>query len=344
MTPTKNYLLLAILGLLASGLGYAWITQLVENPAPIEAVIPSSSREGLSVPRSELEADITAASKQISPTIKLPTVNALPPDRLVGHIVDADGKGLASVKIWLRTQRGRNSEFILRQAVTDAKGRFVLDDLDPQGVYLLFTEALTEYPGYRLDGFTLDSLPAPFEIRLARLGLADIEGTVVDAEHAPVANFTLTIDSLDTDYPSQAVTTDASGYFRLEAFPAGGLKIYTATPEYFRILGLRTRAEEYRNLTLVIDRGRYGLAGRILDERDLPVAPARITLNSVIDGSEYHSHASRTSLTDASGHFEFTGLGGIAHTLGVYANGYKPHIVHHEFQSFSDRVEIRLQN
>jgi hypothetical protein len=344
MTPTKNRLLLAILGLLALGLGYAWITLLVENPAPIAAVIPSSSADGLSAPRSELQPDITAARKQIKPTIKLPTATSLPPDRLVGRIVDTDGKGLANIKIWLRTQRGLDREFILRQAVTDAKGGFVLDDLDPQGVYLLFTEALTEYPGYRLDGFTLDSLPAPFEIRLARLGLADIEGTVVDAEHAPIANFTLTIDSLDSDYPSRAVTTDASGYFRLKAFPAGELKIYTATPEYFRILGLRTRAEEYSNLTLVIDRGRYRLAGRILDERDLPIAPARITLNSVIAGSEYHSHASRTSLTDASGHFEFTGLGGIAHTLGVYANGYKPHIEYHEFQSFSDHLEIRLQN
>jgi hypothetical protein len=255
-----------------------------------------------------------------------------------------DGKGLASIKIRLRTSRGHDREFVFRQAVTDVKGGFVLDDLDPQGVYILFSEALTEYPGYRLKGFTLDSLPEPFEIRLNRLNLVDIEGTVVDAEHAPVANFTLTIDSIDNDYPSRVVKSDTSGHFRLEAFPAGGLKIYTATPEYFRILGLRTNADEYRNLTLVIDRGRYRLAGRILDKHDLPVAPARLKLNSVIVGSEYHSHASRTSLTDASGHFEFNGLGGIAHTLGVYANGYKPHIEYHEFQSFSDHLEIRLRN
>jgi len=343
MTPAKNRLLLVILALLASGLGYAWITLLVWDQAPIGVVISSSPPDGLTALRSELQSDITAAKKQDRPTIKLPTVTSLP-DRLVGRIVDTDGKGLASIKIRLRTLRGTDREFILRQAVTDAKGGFVLDDLDPQVVYLLFTEALTEYPGYRLGGFTLDSLPEPFEIRLDRLDLVDIEGTVVDAEHAPVANFTLTIDSLGIDYPSRTVTSDPSGYFRLEAFPAGGLKIYTATPEYFRILGLRTRAEEYRNLTLVIDHGRYRLAGRILDERDLPIAPARITLNSVIAGSEYHSHASRTSLTDASGHFEFTGLGGIAHTLGVYANGYKPYIEYHEFQSFSDHLEIRLRN
>ncbi len=343
MTPAKNRLMLTILALLASGLGYAWITLLVEDTAPIGEEIPSSPPDGLTTLRSELQSDITATKKQARATTKPSTVISLP-NRLVGRIVDTDGKGLSGIKIRLRTERGNDHEFILRQAVTDAKGEFVLDNLNPQSVYLLFTEALTEYPGYHLDGFTLDSLPAPFEIRLDRLDLVDIEGTVVDAEHAPVANFTLTIDSLDTDYPSRAVTSDASGYFHLTAFPAGGLKIYTATPEYFRILGLRTKAEEYRNLTLVIDRGHYRLAGRILDEHDLPIAPARITLNSVIAGSEYHSHASRTSLTDASGHFEFTGLGGIAHTLGVYANGYKPHIRYHEFQSFSDHLEIRLRN
>ena len=38
------------------------------------------------------------------------------------------------------------------------------------------------------------------------------------------------------------------------------------------------------------------------------------------------------------------GLGGIAHTLGVYANGYNPRIVDHEFQSFSDYLEIHLHN
>ena len=343
MTPAKNRLLLITLALLASGLVYAWIKLPAENPAAIGALILSSSPHGLNIEHNEPQSVNTATTKHVSSTIKIPTVTSLS-DRLLGRIVDMDGKGLSSIKIRLRTVHGQGREFIFRHAVTDAKGEFVLGDLDPQGVYLLFTQPLTEYPGYRLNGFTLDSLPEPFEIRLKRLNLMDIEGTVVDAEHAPIANFTLTIDSIDTVYPSRSVTSDISGHFRLEAFPAGGLKIYTAIPEYFRILGLRTKAEEYRNLTLVIDRGGYRLAGRILDERNLPIAAARVTLSSLIVGGEYQSHASRTSLTDASGHFEFNDLGGIAHTLGVYANGYKPHVEYHEFQSYSDHLKIHLRN
>lgn len=338
----KNRLFLVVLALLLSGIGYSWITRLVENPAPAVLSKSPDLPEALSDQPAEPQSDTTVAAKQSGPAIEPFTLSSAS-DRLAGRVVDTAGNGLAGIKIRIRTLREHNSDFILRQAVTDAEGGFVLDELDPQGMYLLFTEARSGYSAYRRDGFTLENLPLPFEIRLQRLDLIDIEGTVVDVEHAPVADFTLTVESLDSNYPSQVVTSDASGYFRIEAFPIGGLKIYTATPEYFRILGLATRADEHPNLSLVIDRGRYRLTGRILDERGMPVVSERITLKSVIDGGEHQSHASRTAPSDTSGYFEFSGLGGIDHTLGVYANGFKPHIEFHQFQSFSDHIEIRLR-
>lgn len=341
MTLPKHRQLLTVLAFLALGLGYAWVTSRIDDTSQVEVGVTSHTPDAVTAPPGVSRADIIIPTMHIRSTNQ-PAESPLPV-RLVGRIVDMEGKGLASIKIWLRSLRSTNRRFILRRALTDTKGGFVLDDLDPYNSYLLFTEAAAEYPGYRLDGFTLDSLPTPFEIRLSRLDLVDVEGTVVDAEHAPIAGFTLTIDSLDSEYPSRTVTSDLSGYFRLEDFPAGELKIYTGTPEYFGILGLRARVDEYRNLTLVIDRGRYRLAGRILDKRGFPIVPARITLSSVIADNEYRSHAYRTSLTDASGSFEFTGLSGVTHTLGVYANGYKPHVESHVFQNFSDRLEIRLQ-
>jgi hypothetical protein len=339
MTPIKKLMLLAILVLLVSGLGYTWITSHVDDSGQVETVAPSHTPVAVTAPRENQPADTTAATNQVT---ELPT-EASRPVQLVGRIVNFEGKGLAGINVHLRTLRGTDREFLIRQAMTDAKGKFVLDDLVPHVTYMLFTEAVAKYPGYRLDGFILESLPAPFEIQLSRLDLTNLEGTVVDTEHAPVVNFTLTIDNLDFNYPSRTITSDASGYFRLEAFPAGLLKIYTAAQDYFRIQGLRTRTEEYRNLTLVIDRGQYSLVGRIHDERGLPIALARVTLNSVIVGNEYHSQASRTRLTNTLGDFEFTGLGGIAHILRVYANGYRPHIENHEFQSFSDHLDINLR-
>ncbi|MDH3761552.1 MAG: carboxypeptidase-like regulatory domain-containing protein [Gammaproteobacteria bacterium] len=342
MTLVNNRLLPAILALLVATFGYAWITLLVEDRAPDVTPEPIAAAEASSDRQSEQQPDTTVAAQQ-NRSSKEPLRPISNSDRLVGRVVDSNGRGLAGIMIRIRTLREFNREFILRQALTDDDGGFVLDDLDPLGSYLLFTEAHADYPAYRRDGFTLDMAPEPFEIRLQRLDLVDIEGTVVDVEHVPVADFTLTVESLGSNYPSRVVTSDASGYFRLDAFPVGELKIYTATPEYFRILGLSARADEYPSLSLVIDRGRYRLTGFIVDERDMPVASERITLKSLIDGGEYRSQASRTGHSDTSGYFEFSGLGGIAHTLGVYANGYKPHIEYHQFQSFADHLEIRLR-
>ncbi len=342
MTPTTKHLLLVILTLLASGLGYAWVISQVDDTVPMKALVKSHASDLATAPATEPRVDTTTVTKPFETTTERQT-QASPPTRLVGRIVDAEGEGLDNIKVRLRTTRGSGHRFILRQAMSDANGEFALDDLDPHSVYLFFIEAFDGYPGYRLDGFTLDSLPSPFEIRLERSELAAIEGMIVDAEHVPIANFTLTIENLDTHYPARTITSDDSGYFRVEGFPAGKMKIYTATPEYYRILGLRTRADEYRNLTLVIDRGHYKIEGRILDEHDQPIEAARVTLNSVIAGNDYQSHALRVQRSDASGNFEFTGLGGLAHTIGVYANGYKPHVENHEFQSFSDRLEVRLR-
>ena len=342
MTPPIQRSLLVVIALLAFVLAYTWAMSLVDDSAPVGNAAPSIAPEIKTAVHGKSQEENVATMKSVKPISKQP-VESSETTRLVGRIVNADGKGLAGIKIRLRTLRRADRGFFLRQNVTDANGAFVLDDLGPHDTYLLFTEAVAGYPSYRLDGFTLDSLSVPFEIRLDQLNLVNVGGTVVDAEHAPVANFTLTFDSIDSEYPSRTLTSDSSGYFNLKTFPVGKLKIYTAVPEYFRIQGLRTRIDEYRDLTLVIDRGRYSLAGRVLDERGNPIAPARITLNSVISGNEYDSYAYRERLTDASGSFEFTGLGGITHTLGVYANGYKPHVEKHEFQSYSDHLEIRLR-
>lgn len=341
MTLRNPILLLAVLASLLGGVGYSWIVPLFDNSPPGEKVIrPNSPGRGFTpsaVPRSEITV-ITEPIEAI--THQAAAASSL--DRLVGRVVDTDGNGLAGIRVHLRTERGTGRKFILRSAVTDVNGGFRLDDLDPSAVYLFFFEAFAEYPGYRLDGFTLDGLPAPFDIQLPVLDLVDIRGTVVDTEHVPIANFTLTVDNIDTNFPARTVSTDASGNFQLEAFPAGGLKIYTAIPEYFRIHGLYAGANEYNNLTLVIDRGIYSFKGRVHDENGAPIASARITLSSTISNNKYRSEASRTRMTDASGSFEFNGLGGIPHTLGVYANGYRPLIENHSFQSFSDSQEIRL--
>lgn len=336
----KIFLSIAVLLLLA-GLGHAWMTSRLGDRAP--DVVTTDTRQPDSLPESVAytSPEPVATGGPPTPTDRQ-AGGSLVPGRLEGRIVDADGNGLAGINIRIRTSRRSEYGFILRQDLTDASGEFALTGLDKHATYLLFTDAIADYPGYRLDGFTLDKLPRPFEIRLHRLVLVDIRGTVVDTEHAPIAGFIFTVESVASTYPPRTIISDASGSFRLEDFPVGELKAYTAEPDYFRIQGLHANVDDYSNLTLVIDYGRYRLAGRVVDENGAPIESARITLSSELRGNEFRSRASRTRLTDASGRFEFTGLGGIPHTLGIYATGYSPRTEQHLFQSFSDQVEIRL--
>lgn len=345
MIVPKPYRMKAVLVTLVAVIGCVWLMVLIGDPKPMklddsatthgEGAMPANRSSAIAPELSDDKAP--PANRQLAPAVSERLFG-----RVIGRVVDTQGKGLEGIEVSLRTLRRANRGFFLRRTRTGSGGEFVLYDIDPEAVYVLFTGAIQGYPGYRLEGFKPENLPTPFEIRLVRLHLIDIEGTIVDAEHTPVANFSFTVDSLDWDYPVRIVTSDASGFFRLEAFPAGKLKFFTAEPEYFRVLGLQARGDRYDNLTLVIDRGKYQLSGRVLDRHGRPIPFTRITLNSTITGKEYQSVAYRTRRTDATGRFEFTGLGGIAHSLGVYATGYKPLITNHEFQSYSDQLEFRL--
>ena len=185
--------------------------------------------------------------------------------------------------------------FQAHRALSDSLGMFTFTDLDPTGKYQMRIDPSAEYAGYFLDFFTIDSLAKPHEIVLPRLNLAELQGTVVDSDYAPIADFTLTVDSLETEYPTRKIVSDASGYFRIENFPVGELRIYTAAPDYFRIRGLELRADEYRNLTLVIDRGSYRLGGIVRNENARPQPHVRVTLKSVIATGDYHSYSYRTT-------------------------------------------------
>jgi hypothetical protein len=68
-----------------------------------------------------------------------------------------------------------------------------------------------------------------------------------------------------------------------------------------------------------------------------------ITLKSAFATEEYHSFSYRSISTDVNGAFEFAGLGGHQLTIGVYATGFDTHIQQHDFNSFSDSLEIVLE-
>lgn len=261
---------------------------------------------------------------------------------LEGWVGNQSGNGLEGVEIRIQSQ-GFDGEDIERLDVrSDVRGDFLVEGLLAGRAYRLDIAATRDYAGYSLDSFTLGGNNEPDRIVLQAIQLVAVEGMIVDTEQAPVANFSLTLRSLAADYPERVIRSDASGYFSLDAFPVGEVRIASSGSDYYRIKGVELKPDEYRSMILAIDRGNYHLSGWVADAGDTPLEGVRVTLKSAFATSDYHSFSYRTLLTDAGGNFAFTHLGGQRYTLGIYANGFATHIRQHEFQSFSDRLEIRL--
>lgn len=261
---------------------------------------------------------------------------------LSGSVGDASGAALADREVEI-TSQGFGGESISRaRVVSDQQGEFTLQ-LVPERQYQLHIEASDDYAGFTLDNFTNADAERLRNIVLERVELVDVDGVIVDMDSAPVADFELSLRHLSLDYPDRVIRSDSSGFFSLRGFPAGAWRIATSQSDYFRIKGLELQPGEYRNLTLMVDRGSYHLSGWVRDSYGTPLAEVIVTLKSAFATDEYHSFSYRSKATDANGAFEFAELGGNQLTIGVYATGFETYIYQHNFSSFSDRLEIVLE-
>jgi hypothetical protein len=259
-----------------------------------------------------------------------------------GWLGNESGVGLGGLKIELRSKGREGTGFISYALLSEDDGEFSFEGIRSDHSYRLRVESSDGYAGYTLDPIWVTKHRSRITIILDSLRLIDVDGMIVDTDNSPVANFSITVQSLTTDYPDRKISSDSSGYFKLQAFPAGELKLSTNAPDYFKITGLNLRENEYRNLSLVIDKGAYHLSGWVSDENGAPLGKARVTLNSIFSIDDYQSYSYRSTSTDSNGGFEFSQLGGQSHTISVYAKGYQTHILNYDFTSFSDSLQISL--
>lgn len=316
---------------------------------------PPPASENAAVDQQPAESTQQQALTTIMPSTPTPPAPATaesrsqtspPPENLMparGWVRDPSGTGLEGIKVEIESSAVDGEEISILSDVTDASGEFVVAGLAPEREYKLRVEPVGEFAGHSIEPFTVSANSPPNVIVLERLSLVNVDGIIVDTDRAPVPDFELSVRSLAAEFPDRTIRSDATGYFRLEGFPAGELRIATNASDYYRIKGLTLQPNEYQNLTLMIDRGSYHLSGWVSDENGSPVTEAQVTLKSAFAGDGYHSFSYRTTVTDTNGAFEFAQLGGHKMTLGIYARGYRSHILQHEFQSFADNLEIRLE-
>lgn len=263
---------------------------------------------------------------------------------LRGWVGTADGTGLAGIEIGAESHGFDGEEIIRLSATSNGSGEFELQNIVPGRQYKLEIKPQASYAAYSVDSFTSDTAQELLQkIVLQRVDLVEVEGMIVDTNLAPIPDFELSVRSLAVEFPDRVIRSDSTGYFKLSAFPAGELRIATNASDYYDIKGLALKPDEYQNLTLMIDRGNYHLSGWVGDDNGAPLAQVQVTLKSAFAADGYHSFSYRSAVTDDNGAFEFDQLGGHPLTLGIYAAGFESLIQRHEFESFSDRVEIRLR-
>lgn len=259
-----------------------------------------------------------------------------------GQVGDTSGAVLAEVKIEVQS-KGFDGEIISNSLTeTDLHGNFSLQ-LVAARQYRLSIQAEGNYAGYLLDGFTDANADLLQDILLERVELVDVDGLIVDANLSPVADFELRLRHLNLLFPERIIRSDSSGYFSLRGFPAGEWRIATNRSDYYRIKGLELRAGEYRNLTLMIDRGNYHLSGWVRDSDGIPLEAVTVSVKSAFATDEYHSYSFRSVATDANGAFQFSDLGGHPLTLEAQTQGFKTTIKKHQLKSFVDSVDLVLE-
>ncbi len=260
-----------------------------------------------------------------------------------GQVSDDLGAPVPGLDISLQSQGFDGQAATPVTTISDRLGQFNLQ-LVPGLQYRLEIMASENHAGFSLDALNDQTSDALQNIVLERVERVDVDSMIVDTNRAPVANFELVLHHLNLEIPERVIRSDSSGYFSLRGIPAGQWRAATRASNYFRIQGLELMPGAYRNLTLVVDRGSYHLSGWVRDRNGLPLAGVLVTLKSAFATDGYHSSSYRSVASDDHGAFEFANLGGKQMTLGVYANGFESFVQQYEFASFSDIVEIELQD
>ena len=149
MIVPKPYRIKGVLVTLIVVIGCVWLITSVDDPQTRQPEVSPSTRSEGAMPSNELSEIAPEIGDDHAPPGDRHFVAAgseRPVGRIVGRVVDNEGMGLAGIEVSLRTLRRANRGFFLRRAMTGSGGEFMLHDIDPEAVYVLFTGAMLTAP------------------------------------------------------------------------------------------------------------------------------------------------------------------------------------------------------
>ena len=328
-------------------------TVTTDEAGRFQLVAPASRRLALGVRAAGfLPRRVTLGPAQLK-TGRVPTVALEPAARLHGRVVDGTGRGLPEAVVVavpaadLTYRQFAPTDPVAGRAASGADGSFTLDPLRPGAAF----EVRASRPGFFPAAATAAAPPAGAPGRalsLALLPVRPLRGRVEDADRRPLAGVEielrlarragLSVPEVEPGAPADAGTrprSDDAGRFVVPEPPAAEVDLLARKPGFAPVrrhgLRLPPGSGPVDVGTLVLRPGAE-LGGRIVDQRERPVAKARVfvvaTLPPAGSAEERLRDAEPAATAAPDGRFVVRDQPrGVPLQLAVLAEGYLPALV-----------------
>lgn len=259
-----------------------------------------------------------------------------------GWIGNETGENLSRQKISIYSRTNQGLKNISRTVISDENGEFVFEAVKPDADYELDVLSSAQYAPYSIQDLILNRTTPRLNIILKKLKFIQLSGMFVGIEGTPVPNFEIDIMNISTGIHLRRIASDSSGFFSLDNFPAGDVIFFSKAPEHLRITGLTLTENEYRHLTLVVDKGSYQISGWVSDQNGVTVKRAMVMFDAEVVREGIKSVSNRSTVTNNNGYFQFEELANTQHQITIYAKGFSKKELLHRFNSPSSDVYITL--
>jgi hypothetical protein len=244
---------------------------------------------------------------------------------VTGVVTNSNGTPLAGRLVSLRHVGGQQAY----RTTTDRRGRYSFDAVEAPVSYHLNVSGAPDHEDYRKK-IDVATSAARFDVAVDPFEFGTVSGRLVNADGAPISNFSLVVRNKASASPNAIVSSDASGNFRFTQAPAGELSVASQSSPSILVRGLHLAPGEDLDLPLVIDWGAHELRGVIMDHNNNPVPASRVLLTWTRAEGGVTTTTTRRASSDAQGVFYFSDLGPGPHLLQIDSPGRRPVKVTHD--------------
>ena len=203
--------------------------------------------------------------------------------------------------------------------VTGNSGEYKFVDIKPGWDYVLKVSPQGMFDSYIKSQIKLSSDQEVHNIILESIPLGILNGRIVDPYDRPVTNIELSVTTVEKEYWTTNILTDANGSFSVNEFPKGKFQVAIKGQQNLKATGLKFDPNTGVPVVLTIDLGPYTLGGSIYDESGQTFDGADVFLNWALHENGVRTRSTRKVGVNAIGKFQFTGLGPGIHELVVTA-------------------------